>query len=155
MADEKREMTAHGQPAPTLEEARNELKIMEALLDKHGCPTTRGLIAMASLVVDVSHRDAHSRPIEAVTKATTERAMPILGDALKQMAKTEFDDPESQAKWYARMATILLNQAQLFATMAVKTSQYIQPDEKIVKVAEPVDPTQPLVQMKIPNKYVN
>jgi hypothetical protein len=143
MADEKkREKTALGYDVPTKEEAEWELSRLMQILDIDGCASIRDLISSAGLVVDIAHLSAHAPSTEAINKAITEEASPLLGSALKKMEKIEFETAEELGKWYGRMTAILLAQARIFAAMAYKIE--MQKNKGVESITS-----------KPPNEYIN
>lgn len=142
MADQDnggREQAASGWLSPTTEEARHELKIIQDLLEDHGCPTTRDLVAQAAVAVDIAHRDAHSpTPAEAQSRIVTliDEDMKPFVKKIDEKAKglPEFG-PEAEAKFYARLTSIFLNFARVYGYKAIQVAQLAAAEGVIPAVA--------------------
>jgi hypothetical protein len=123
-----REIAASGFPAPTMEEAAHELGIIARLLSTHGCPTTRDLVAAASVAVDAAHRDAHSATPDGVQEQITNFGHTYLDPVQKVLNETVkgIENLEDRAKFYARMASIFLQVARVMGSNALVTIKEVQ-----------------------------
>jgi hypothetical protein len=146
----ERQTAASGQPAPTFEEAVAELRIMTKMLAEHPCPTTRDLIAAASICVDVAQKDSHSSAVPRVTdfaqKWADETFVPMV-KALRAESLT-YEDAKERIKFLARFTSVLFYTAREFGVLAFQEAEKYRATEGGVVV-------KPKLTDKPPTGWIN
>jgi hypothetical protein len=100
----------------TVEDAQNEIDILQNLLDTHGCPLTREYIRDASISADTAHKMAHTIVNEQVADTLVPFLQGAVADADKAVATLPTDAERSE--FYARLTRSLLIWAGKSATTA-------------------------------------